>query len=113
MLPFLAATTIDVSRSLQRLANNFGAVNATVPTFLNVVDLAHRLVGPKPLEYLSTLINKASGNYIPQWNKYMPRVSNAVNIPVPPGAEWQTFSVCGVGSNLRRPLSLFGAFFLS
>ena len=60
---------------LQRLANNFGAVNYSVPKFLNVVDFAHRLVGPKPLEYLSSVMNKASGNYIPEWNKYMPKVS--------------------------------------
>ena len=59
---------------LQRLANNFGAINASVPTFLNIVDFAHRLVGPKPLEYISSMLNKASGNYIPEWNRYMPKV---------------------------------------
>jgi D-lactate dehydrogenase len=69
----------------KRLANNFGAINASVPTFLNIVDLAHRLVGPKPLEYLSTVINKASRNYIPEWNKYMPRGASKLNMnpPVP------------------------------
>ncbi len=54
-----------------------------MPTFLNIVDLAHRLVGPKPLEYLSTVINKASRNYIPEWNKYMPRV-RPYKLPPPP-----------------------------
>lgn len=56
------------------MATNFGAINATVPKFLNVVDFAHRLVGPKPLSYISSVLNKASGNYIPQWNPYMPSV---------------------------------------
>ena len=63
--------------ALQRLANNFGMINATVPTVLNVVDFAHRLVGPKPLEYISSMLNRASGHFIPEWNPYMPRVSAA------------------------------------
>lgn len=62
------------SIKLQRVANNFGMVNYSVPKFLNVVDFAHRLVGPKPLEFLSSVMNKASRNYIPEWNKYMPKV---------------------------------------
>ena len=64
---------------LQRLANNFGAINASVPTFLNIVDFAHRLVGPKPLEYISSGLNKLSSNYVPAWNPYMPRVSAALD----------------------------------
>lgn len=69
---------------MQRLANNFGMVNYSVPKFLNVVDFAHRLVGPKLLEFLSSVMNKASMNYIPEWNKYMPKVSlNTYTEPFP------------------------------
>jgi len=37
----------------QRLANNYGTFVSAVPKLLNVVDFAHRVVGPKPLEYMS------------------------------------------------------------
>ena len=84
-LPMLSASCctvqlqgIDRHRlALQRLANNFGMINATVPTVLNLVDFAHRLVGPKPLEYVSSVLNRASRNFVPEWNPYMPRVSPA------------------------------------
>ena len=46
---------------------------SAVPKLLNVVDFAHRVVGPKPLEYISGAINRASGHTIPEWNPYMPR----------------------------------------
>ena len=59
---------------LQGLADNFGMINATVPTFLNIVDFAHKLVGPKPLEYISRTANKVSGRFVPTWNPYMPQV---------------------------------------
>lgn len=61
--------------ALQSLADNFGMINATVPTFLNIVDYAHRLVGPKPLEFLSKSMNKVSNRFVPTWNPYMPQVS--------------------------------------
>jgi D-lactate dehydrogenase len=54
---------------------------STVPPFLNMVDFAHRLVGPKPLEYLSGVMNRASGRLIPTWNPYMPRVGAALCPP--------------------------------
>lgn len=59
---------------LQSLANNYGAFVSTVPKFLNLVDFAHRLVGPKPLEYLSGTMNRMSNHLVPTWNPYMPRV---------------------------------------
>lgn len=59
---------------VQSLAKHFGAINATVPTFLNAVDLAHKLLGPSPLEYISSRLNKATGNMVPAWNPYMPQV---------------------------------------
>jgi len=60
--------------SLQSLANHFGALNTAVPPFLNVVDFAHRLLGPSPLQYISSRLNKVSNHLIPEWNPYMPRV---------------------------------------
>jgi D-lactate dehydrogenase len=60
----------------QGVAKNYAGFVSTVPAILNVVDFAHRLVGPKPLEYISSAMNKASGHLIPVWNPYMPRVSD-------------------------------------
>jgi len=54
-------------------ANNFGAVNALVPPLLNTVDLAHGVLGSTVLEGTSKVLNKVSGNFIPVWNKYMPK----------------------------------------
>jgi hypothetical protein len=65
------------------MANNYGAFVSTVPAFLNVVDFAHRLVGPKPLEYLSGAMNRMSNHLVPTWNPYMPRVRPCKN-PRPP-----------------------------
>ena len=55
------------------MANNYGAFVSAVPKLLNVVDFAHRVVGAKPLEYISGALNRVSGHYIPEWNPYMPR----------------------------------------
>ena len=62
------------SLNAQRLANNFGAFTNMVPPLLNMVDFAHRLVGPKPLEFLSRTLNKGTGNIVPTWNPYLPLV---------------------------------------
>ena len=59
---------------VQSMANHYGVFAAAVPPVLNVVDFAHRLVGPKPLEYLSGAMNKMSNHLVPTWNPYMPRV---------------------------------------
>ncbi len=66
----------------QRLANNFGAFTNMVPPLLNMVDFAHRLVGPKPLEFLSRTLNKGTGNIVPTWNPYLPRVRSSGNLSV-------------------------------
>ncbi len=65
---------IGLQLCTQAMANNYGAFVSTVPKFLNVVDFAHRLVGPKPLEYLSGAMNRMSNHLIPTWNSHMPRV---------------------------------------
>ncbi len=65
----------------QAMANNYGAFVSTVPAFLNVVDFAHRLVGPKPLEYLSGAMNRMTNHLVPTWNPYMPRVQPQNTLP--------------------------------
>lgn len=55
------------------LANNFGLINASVPKLLNAVNLAHKVVGPKPLEAISRWLNRATGHFVPVWNPYMPK----------------------------------------
>jgi len=54
-------------------ANNFKAVNTLVPPLLNTVDFFHGIFGSGFLESTSRLLNKATGNFIPIWNKYMPK----------------------------------------
>ena len=68
--------------NVQSVANHFAGFSWGAKQLLNAVDLAHRVVGPTPLQYVSSTINKLSGNLVPQWNPYMPRV----RIPPPPFA---------------------------
>lgn len=46
------------SSAAMTVANNFGMVNNSVPTFLNLVNMAHRVVGAKPLEMVSHWLNR-------------------------------------------------------
>ena len=64
----------DSTCLLQSIANHFGTVASVVPNFLNIVDFAHRVVGPKPLQFLSDMSMKLPGHIMPRWNPYMPRV---------------------------------------
>lgn len=63
------------------VAKNFGTFAKVVPTFLNVVDLAHKVVGSYPLQAVSSALNKWTGSYVPVWNKYMPRGAAALEAP--------------------------------
>eukprot|EP00878_Enallax_costatus_P007347 GHUV01007694.1.p1 GENE.GHUV01007694.1~~GHUV01007694.1.p1 ORF type:complete len:822 (+),score=249.18 GHUV01007694.1:1374-3839(+) len=63
------------------MANNFSIINNTVPTFLNVVNVAHKVVGPRPLEIISRWMNNMTGNTIPVWNPYMPKGASPVQQP--------------------------------
>jgi len=56
-----------------RVADSMGALTAVVPTFLNAVDLARKVVGAGPLESISGALNKWSGRMIPTYNAYMPK----------------------------------------
>lgn len=44
-----------------------------MPSLLNVVDMAHGILGPKPLELISKGLNQATGRMVPVWNPYMPK----------------------------------------
>ena len=57
-----------------------------VPHFLNIVDFAHRLVGPKPLQFISDSLMNIPGHIMPKWNPYFPRVRSCLLLytrPVP------------------------------
>jgi D-lactate dehydrogenase len=71
------------SSGAMSLANHFGALNAAVPPFLNVVDFAHRLLGPSPLQYISSRLNRASNHLIPEWNPYMPKGASKLDMNPP------------------------------
>ena len=80
----MEADCVLVHAVWQAMANNYGTFVSTVPAFLNVVDFAHKLVGPKPLEYLSGAMNRMTNHLVPTWNPYMPRVRPPLLPPLHP-----------------------------
>lgn len=71
------------SRAADAVASHFGALNAAVPPLLNAVSLAHRVLGPKPLEWTSTWLNRLSGHVVPTWNPHMPKGAAPLRVPPP------------------------------
>lgn len=65
------------------VANNFSTFQSAIHPVLSAVNLAHKVMGPYPLEKVSGFLNKASGNLIPAWNKYMPTSANKLRDPAP------------------------------
>jgi len=63
------------------LANNFSAFNSATPTLLNTVSFFHGILGPKPLEVISSKLNQWSNHMVPVWNPYMPTGAAAVREP--------------------------------
>ena len=59
------------------MANNFGAFTKAMPPLLNSIDLIHRVVGPKPLEFISQNLNRLSGNMVPVWSPSIPKVPDS------------------------------------
>jgi D-lactate dehydrogenase len=55
------------------VADNFSSLAATVPPLLNTVSFFHSIMGSTVLSTVSNLLNRATGNFIPTWNPYMPR----------------------------------------
>lgn len=74
------------SSAAMAVANNFGAVTAMVPYFLSLVDAMHRVVGPYPLQMISSFLTRATSNYVPEWNPHMPRGAASVKSPPKPVA---------------------------
>ncbi len=66
------------------LARNFSATVTAGRGVLAVLDGLHGVVGPKPLEMVSSALNKATGNFVPVWNKHMPKAAPPLPTPVPP-----------------------------
>lgn len=67
------------------LGRNFGVMKA-VPTFLNLVSGIHGVVGAKPLEFASRLLNKWTDHAVPVWNPYMPKGAKPLGLPPAPAA---------------------------
>lgn len=65
------------------LADHFNLLSAGVPRLLDTVSLIHRLVGPKPLEFISGWLNRVSDHLVPVWNPYLPRGASPVRQPAP------------------------------
>jgi len=69
------------------VANNFGPISKAIPPFLNVVSLAHRIIGNLPMTAIATTAWGVSNNYLPLWNRYMPRGAGPLNAPPTVDAE--------------------------
>jgi D-lactate dehydrogenase len=72
------------TRGANALASNFGTFAGIVPPFLNVVSMAHGVLGGGVLRAVSGALNKVSGNIVPVWNEHMPTGAPrlpAANVP--------------------------------
>jgi len=63
------------------VANHFGPISLMIPPFLNVVSLAHRILGTWPMGAIASTAWGVSNNYLPLWNRYMPRGATPLNPP--------------------------------
>jgi len=70
-------------RAADAVASHFGALNSAVPVLLNAVSLAHKVLGPKPLEWTSSWLNRVTGRAIPVWTPHMPRGAAPLQVPPP------------------------------
>eukprot|EP00879_Flechtneria_rotunda_P006313 GHRR01006635.1.p1 GENE.GHRR01006635.1~~GHRR01006635.1.p1 ORF type:complete len:789 (+),score=273.08 GHRR01006635.1:1646-4012(+) len=59
-------------------ANHFKAINNGVPFLLNTVDVFHGILGPRPLEVVSSTLNKWTNRIVPVWNPYIPKGGHTV-----------------------------------
>lgn len=77
------------SRIADALANNFGTSAWAMNRLLNVVNLAHSVVGATPLKAISSALNRATNHFVPEWNPYMPKGAAPLdmNPPKPAAAE--------------------------
>lgn len=71
------------SRVADIVANNFGATAWTMNKLLNVVHVAHSVLGPWPLKTISSALNKVTNHMVPEWNSYMPKGAAALDMNPP------------------------------
>ena len=69
----LPVPTRSHSTAIRWLSEQFSVVNNNVPRLLNLVHLAHRVVGPTPLQLVSSWLNQMTNHLVPVWNPYMPK----------------------------------------
>jgi D-lactate dehydrogenase len=65
------------------IADNFGTVTGIMKVGLNAVNFLHIVLGTKSFEAISSLLVKITNGKIPQWNKYMPKGSDPIEISKP------------------------------
>ena len=68
------------------LARNFAATVTAGRGVLAMLDMMHGVVGPRPLEWVSQALNRATNHAVPVWNRHMPTAAPALPVPVPPAA---------------------------
>lgn len=74
------------SRVVDAIANNFGAAAWSMNKMLSTVNVAHSILGAKPLSVISSTLNRITNHFIPEWNPYMPRGAAPLDLnpPKPP-----------------------------
>jgi D-lactate dehydrogenase len=70
--------TYLVHKYMQFSVKNFSAVMGAVPSFLNFVNLTHRIVGSPIMNVVSSGFGPLLGVY---WNKYIPRGASKIKAP--------------------------------
>jgi len=79
-------TATYATRGANALANNFSAFAGAVPPLLNLVNVAHSVLGAGVLSTVSSALNSASYNYVPVWNPHMPLGAPKLPPPHKPAA---------------------------
>lgn len=68
------------------VAGRFGPVMGLVPPMLNVVSLAHSIIGTWPMQTIANAVWGVGNNMIPLWNPYMPQGAAPLKLRAPPAA---------------------------
>ncbi|HOU95730.1 MAG TPA: FAD-binding and (Fe-S)-binding domain-containing protein [Bacteroidales bacterium] len=63
----------SVKKRAMFVARNIHHITAMMRTFLTVVSFLHNILGSRLMKFFATGIRKLSGNFIPQWNPFLPR----------------------------------------
>uniref|UniRef100_A0A7S0X8B5 D-lactate dehydrogenase (cytochrome) n=1 Tax=Mantoniella antarctica TaxID=81844 RepID=A0A7S0X8B5_9CHLO len=65
-------TATTATKGANALAANFSVFAGAIPPLLNVVSLAHSVLGAGVLRTVSSALNSATNNLVPVWNPHMP-----------------------------------------